>query len=278
MSNNSFTTENLYGDQAKAKAENPSRITTNYPADFFPIGLNHIDLGNQATFRLKAYADNVKPADEDFNSFKATIHLDTWHDTILNHAACSWLDVSKHSTDFQFGTYQSGGLVGGESKQEIPIPFPKPYSVAPKVIVWLNMIDIANNENTRIHAAAPVVTAEGFTLVVLTWLKTHVYDCKVSWVAIPSDRPNMTAGVQGSGIIPKPSNMVRKEVKFEKKFKSPPRVAAALSRIDSSNKSNLRLKVRVEDITNEGMMMVFETEGDSEIIGSDAGYVAIGEF
>lgn len=279
MTDNRFRTA-PGGDPAK-KRNNTHHFTSCNPGTFLPIGLNHVDLGKQGNARLNAYVDNAKPVDNNLSAFSAHIHVDTWADTVLYDAGCSWLDVSQHSTDFQVGTWSIGDCNGAE--KSIPITFKKSYDQAPpQIIVWIRTIDIDKGANARVHAYATDVTTTGFKLHVGTWHhETHIYDTHVSWIAVPTNRPNLTAGVVNTGHLKSDSPTKGKFIKdivFDKAFKRAPHVAVALNKIDSSNQANMRLSTHVENVTPQGFKLVIETWSDTVIYDSGVGYVVVGEF
>lgn len=277
MTDNRFRT--APGGDPSDKRKNSIDIRTCFPGTFIPIGLSHIDIGNQAYARLKAYADHVGPTDDTYSMFRAKIHVDTWDDTVLYDGGCSWLDVSNHSSDFQIGTYSTGELFGEE--KTIQVNFDKSFDQAPpQVIVWLRTIDISNSANARARAIATDITTTGFKLQVGTWHnETHIHDCKVSWIAIPTNRPNLTGGVAYSGQLKGGSNsLYTKEIKFDRSFNRAPHVAIALNKIDCSNQSNIRVTTRVENLTPQGAKLCIETWGDSVCYDIGVGYVVVGDY
>lgn len=252
------------------RSRNSKTFPTNYPADVFPIGIYMIDIGREHNVRLRAYADNIRPAEAgSYHQFKADFHLDAWADTQLFAAGCCWLDASIHSTDFQFGRYTTGRLY---SETYRDILFEGQYSSDPKIVVWLSAIDIDKSNNTRIKAFATNVTKWGFRLRVSTWAKTTVHDATVSWIAVPSDRPNITAGQFNLGD--------EKRIKFgsDRHFTHPPRVLVALNKLDISKNSNLRIEAKAEDIKKDGMTLSITSWEDTFIYGAGLAYIAIQEF
>lgn len=260
--------------EVRVQTQNFKTFTTSYPASIFPIGINLIDFRRERNVRLRAYSDNVSPADSDFDKFKADFHLDTWGDSVLYAAGCCWLDVSKHCRDFQFGSFQTGHLPDNATGAVLDVKFEGQYGCVPKIVVWLNTIDMERTEEQRILALASDVTTKGFKLRVGTWGPSEVYDSRVSWIAVPYDRPNMTAGqftTQGSG-------SASTEITFDKRFTHAPRVLVALNKIDASKNTNLRIQAKAENITKDGMTLSIETWSGTVLHGAGASWIAIEEF
>lgn len=269
MSNNiaSFSTREL-----RVQSQNFKTFTTNFPAGIFPIGINLIDIERGHNARLRAYADNVSPADSNFDKFKADFHLDTWSDSILHAAGCCWLDVSKHSRDFQFGSFQTGDLTNKEAVHDVR--FKGQYGCVPKVVAWLSAFDIGIADESRLQAFASEVTTTGFKLRVITWGDSRVHGTGISWIAVPYDRPNMTAGqftLQGPG-------GASTEITFDKRFTHTPRILVALNKLDTSRRFNLRVQVKAKNITKDGMTLSIETWSNTILHGAGAAYIAIEEF
>lgn len=258
----------------EARPQNFKTFTTNYPASNIPIGINSMDIDRSWNARLKAFADNISPAESSFNKFRADFHLDAWGDTRLYSAGCSWLDVSKHSTDFQFGSFRIDKRLTND-EAVLDVKFEGQYGCAPEIVIWLSTIDISQSENFRVRAFASDVTTKGFKLRVNAWGNSTVHgNTTVSWIAVPSDRPNMTAGqfiLEGSG----PAS---KKVTFNKRFTHAPRILVALNKLDVSKDHNLRIRATAKDVTKDGMTLSIETWGDTGLYGAGVSWIAIEEF
>jgi hypothetical protein len=274
MSSNSFNI-NEVRFWRDPQPKNFKTFTTNHPAGHFPIGLNLIDIDKETNARLRAYVDHVSVADSNFNHFKADFHLDAWDDTRLYSARCSWLDVSQHSTDFQFGSFATGQLSrAGTLSEVLEVKFKKPYKAIPKIVTWLTTLDVDCSKNTRIVALATDVTTTGFKLQVNTWHITIIHGATVSWIAVPSDRPNMTAGQFDYLHVGSPATY-RTRIAFDKSFHHPPQVVVALNKLDIGNEANLRIAVQAADITAEGMMLCVDAWGDTLLHSVGCAYIAI---
>ncbi|KAH7322149.1 hypothetical protein B0J17DRAFT_684415 [Rhizoctonia solani] len=274
MSSPEFNTREFAN--ASERAKNFKVVTTDFPATNFPIGINMLDIQHKCNPRIRAYADNIAPADSNYDRFIGRINLDTWGDTRLINAGCTWLDTSKHSLDFQFGRFSSGKMNGADTTKlkMTDIQFNRPYRVPPKVVLWLTAFESDCSKITRLQLTAENVTNTGFKLQVFTWLNSVVDDAAVSWIAVPSDNAIMTAG-QVMSTPSGPATGFQQQIKFERPFKNVPRVMVALNKIDVANNANLRITAYPKDITNEGMTLVLETWGGTTIYSCAMGYIAI---
>ncbi len=64
------------------------------------------------------------------------------------------------------------------------IPFSRPFGAPPLVHVGIAGFDIANQDAARLTTSVAQVTAEGFEIVLSTWLATRMWRVDVSWLAI----------------------------------------------------------------------------------------------
>ncbi|EUC66905.1 H-type lectin domain protein, partial [Rhizoctonia solani AG-3 Rhs1AP] len=259
------------------RAKHFKAIITNFPATDIPIGINMLNIYNNCNPRIRAYIDNVSQADNNYDRFIGQINLDAWGDTQLYAAGCTWLDASKHSLDFQFGRFSGGEIKGTRAivNKSIHLQFTRPYQVPPKVIIWLTALESDCNHNTRFNATAENITVNGFTLQVGTWWDTTIYKATtVSWIAVPSDNPIMTAGQLATAQI-KALSGVQKQVAFDQSFKRILRVMVAFNKLDIGNSADMRLVAYPKDITAQGMTLVINTWADTTIHCCGVGWIAI---
>jgi hypothetical protein len=80
-------------------------------------------------------------------------------------------------------------------------------------------------------------------------------------------------GVMWSGDGPRE---VRREVRFSETFAAAPAVMVGISMWDTDQKTNSRVDIRTEDITDAGFQIVFRTWGDTRIARIRVDWTAIG--
>ncbi|KAG9029151.1 hypothetical protein FRB95_005609 [Tulasnella sp. JGI-2019a] len=187
---NSFSTGQLGADRPEHQIAVPIR-----GHDIgLPIGLNYLDVDSRANLRVKAYADNPVAS-------SAIIRIATWGDTILNSGGCTWFEVGKNDRDFQYGVVSTTRLDQSKETFQEEILFEKAFAEPPKVIPWLNLIDIDCNYNCRIYTDVRNVTRTGFTLHIATWADTIVHAANTAWIAHPTNRSNITSGSYLTGEV-----------------------------------------------------------------------------
>jgi hypothetical protein len=241
-----------------------------------PIGISSLDIDRNNNIRIKAFASNITS-----ERSKAAIHLDAWNDTILYSVGVTWLDICKHDRDFQYGTFSAGPLSQSTDRASTYIMFEKPYASVPKIVVWLQELDIHKCGNWRVNAYAENVTTAGFTLNIITWANTILYKATASWIAHSSTRSNITSGQFNiTDIRPwnKPQLQNGKSITFDKKFERPPRVLVALNNFDIANNGNLRIKVLMKDITAQGMSLNIDSWADTTLFTAGVSYLAIQDY
>jgi hypothetical protein len=64
--------------------------------------------------------------------------------------------------------------------------FNRAFSATPLVHLGLSGFDIGNNDSARLHTHVEELDAQGFDIVVSTWLYTRVWKVEVSWLAVGS--------------------------------------------------------------------------------------------
>ncbi|CAE6496149.1 unnamed protein product, partial [Rhizoctonia solani] len=276
MSAYTFNTNEVHSQEESAPPQENSRvIETHFPAEKIPLGLTMINIKRGTDFRVRSYIDSIEPVDKKYEAYKATVHLDTWHNAVLRGAACTWFDVSKWDKQFQFGRLLATNKLTDNADKWVDVKFERPFDQVPKVIVWLYTINIDRKEDMRIHAVAENVTTTGFRLGVHTWEETVVFDSKVSWLAVPSNFPNVTAGAYQAWDMETPRSEYKKEVTFDKPFSRPPRVLVAISKFHASNKHDLCIETKAENITTEGATLSIRSIGDCILYQGGFDYIAI---
>lgn len=235
-----------------------------------------VDIGKNNNVRVKSYASDVKK-----DKFK--IHVDTWGDTVLHSAACTWLEVEANDPDFQFGTFNTLDDHPWSKPQTLTtrlINFPHRYPVPPKVVVWLTAFDMKHDKNWRIKTFATNITATSFNIHIDTWADTVLYSAAALWIAYPADKPNIFSGSFNTMDMrpwDSPQHQNSAYVKFgHNVFSKPPRTVLAINWIDISNEQNLRLEVKSSAVTVDGMSWHMNSWGDTTLYSAGASYIALG--
>lgn len=150
-------------------------LANTHPAPPGPsLELNELALLNDANIRVKAYTSDITN-----DSFK--INIDSWSDSTLRSAGCTWLEIASSDPDFQFGSFNTQEDHPWNQPQlqtTRHIEFPRKFSGGPlKVVVWLTSLDMGREKNWRLKAYADNVTLTGFDLHIDTWFDSAVFRC-----------------------------------------------------------------------------------------------------
>ncbi|KAM0231179.1 hypothetical protein ACHAP5_011165 [Fusarium lateritium] len=239
------------------------------------VGLNWLDISCDYNIRVTAYADDVK-------NDSAVLHCDAWSDTILYTAGCVALQVAQNDTDFQVGKFNTTDdhpWYQPQEKTSRRINFSRPYKSAPKMVVWLSMLDMDKGFNWRVTATATKKDRFGFTMNIDTWSDSILYGATAHWIAYPIDKKGVTSGVYNASDIrpasePKLENLGR--VNFPvKTFERNPMVLTGLNRLDIDCKRNLRVKLGATGISASGMDWRIESWFDSILYDAGVSYIAL---
>ncbi|KAK4182445.1 hypothetical protein QBC35DRAFT_172305 [Podospora australis] len=242
------------------------------------VGLNWLDVDKNANIRVNAFADNIK-------NNSADVHINTWADTTLYSAGCSWFHAAANSPEFQIGQWSTTDdhpWYEPRPKTEKRINFDWSYSATPKVLVWLNLVDMANNANWRVKAHVTDVTKDGFTLNLDTWANTSLYAASAAWIAYPSDQKGIVSGTFSTEDIrpwnePRLTNTGRVNFPagaFAGTGDAPLKVFIALNGFDIGDSANLRLKVSADSVSKEGMNWHLDSWADTVLYQASASYIA----
>jgi hypothetical protein len=257
-------------DWTKPQLEHSKEFSNILPGPNFPIGINYVDYDKSANIRLKSYIDSVKFHEKD-SAFTSKVHLDAWGDSKMYASGCTWLEQF-NDRDFQ------SGFADVKPTQEyttVDVTFRSAYASAPKVTCWLTAFDLDKDKDWRIDVSAVDVTEKGCKLKFRVWGTTQAYWIKASWIAHPGDRSHIDHGLfdtQEQRPWEKPQHEHQKKVTFSKKFTRPPVVYYAISRIDETNKGNLRVKTYVKDVTDKGMTLHIDSWNDTVM------YTTVGQW
>jgi len=243
----------------------------------FPIGLNWLDIDRKGNIHIKAYTDTVTPT-------SVKVHLDSWAETTLYSAGCTWMDISSNDRDFQWGTFSTLDDHPWQKPQATTvrqITFAKPYAVVPKVVVWLNWVSMQNNHGFRVRTYVKDISTTGFTLYIDSWDDTILFSAGATWIAHPARRSNIASGTYGTADIhpgSKPQQVNSSTITFDKTFEKVPRVFAALNEFSINQNANLRIKMAQTEITDKGMKWHLDTWGDTTMYSATASYIAIQDY
>lgn len=238
------------------------------------VGLTTLDASCDANVRVKAYTSAIQR-----DCF--TIHIDSWMNTTLYGAGCTWLQIEADDRDFQYGSYhtlEDHDWYKYPAQNTRKVNFKRPYLAIPKVVVWLSVIDVGHGSSWRIKSYATDVTAQGFTIHIDSWLDSRLYSAMASWVAYPADTPGIAGGIVSTQSIrswaqPRASNSAFEAFDVGV-FKKQPRVFMALNALDIDRNQNMRLKVKADNVSAAGMTWHLNAWTDTTLYSAGASYIA----
>jgi len=243
----------------------------------FPIGLAQLDIDKTRNIRIKSYTDNVTQK-------SVRVHLDAWADTILYSATATWLEANNKDRDIQYGTFATTDDHPWDKPQlqtSRYIKFAKPYAEPPKVVVWLNALDIDQSKNWRVKTYTSDIKADGFTLHIDTWADTILYLGSATWIAHPANRTDIASGTYSTQDVrawDKPQATTGGKANFDRRFQRTPRVIAALNSIDIDHNANLRVRSTTNNITTGGLGWNLDSWADTILYSAGASYLALQDF
>ncbi|KAI5868233.1 hypothetical protein GGS23DRAFT_544604 [Durotheca rogersii] len=237
-------------------------------------GLTMLNVAHTTNIRVDAFADNIT-----VNS--ANLHINTWHDSELLKAACTWFHVAPHDQDIQTGQFATpgGGFDGpAEKTNAARITFPHEYAQPPRVIVWLNQIDMRGDRNCRIFARADEITRDGFTIRLETWGDSVLHGARASWIAHRSDMRGVASGTFGTTDARPPDNPQKYtsgRASFPAgAFRGVPTVLAALNALDVKRFNNLRVRLRTDSACEHGFSWHIDSWVDTALYSGRASFIA----
>ncbi|THG96395.1 hypothetical protein EW026_g5430 [Hermanssonia centrifuga] len=238
------------------------------------LGINWFDMGFNVNTRLLCKVVNVAQT-------SASINLQSFSDTVNYSSGCSWLTVPSGDSDFQSGHFSTADDHVWSSPQALTsrkITFAKAYSAPPKVVVWLDSIDVGYNCNPRFTVFASDIQADGFTIHVDTWGGSNLYLGGATWAAYSANRTDIRSGSYNITDVrswDSPQLLNAGQVAFGgANFSKLPNVFMALNSIDVAPRVNPRIRLSASDITTSGMTWHLDAWSDTVLYTAGASYIA----
>ena len=145
------------------------------------------------------------------------------------------------------------------------VRFPVEFNEPPDLVCWLNRLDMANGggRNWRIKAYSTDVTESAATFHIDTWGDSILHGAAMCWIAFPRNKRKVDCGnFSTSDVRPwhDPRSRNRSRVRFKEGwFRRSPIVLVALNMFDMAGNADLRVRVEVSDIDNEGFTWHLDT-------------------
>ncbi|OTA98867.1 hypothetical protein M426DRAFT_257973 [Hypoxylon sp. CI-4A] len=249
--------------------------TPSNAAPHIPVGITNIDIDRETNIRLRAFATQVSNG-----KFEAWLY--SWWDTKLWSAGMAYLERSPRIDDtcMQTGVYHTVETAGNYEPQPnrmARINFTTPFESPPKVVTWIQHIDLDRKSNWRMEVYPTDIDRNGFTIHVDHGEETTLYGGGVTWLAYPSTQRNIISGRFSTKDI-KPWNGPVAEnsdtFKFPYEFPQTPKIVVALDSFNYDCRANLRLDLGSSSVTNKSFTWHLNSWADSIMYSAGASFIA----
>lgn len=238
-----------------------------------PVGITSLDISKAANIRITATTSNA--TNETF-----TASLQSWSDTVLYSASMAYLEKSSAFNYTQTGVYNTHETRPWNKPQlthSKRINFTTPFNAPPKVVTWLQSLDMGKKKNWRIRVSATDIDKNGFTIHADSWADSILYSAGVTWLAYPADQTGVTSGSFSTQDVrswenPRAENSGVKI--FDTAFSGTPKVIMALDSLDYDHSKNLRVRLSTSLVTNTSMNWHLQSWWDSIMYSSGASFFA----
>lgn len=238
-----------------------------------PVGITSLDISQAANIRITASTSNA--TNENF-----TASLQSWADTVLYSASMTYLEKSSAFNYTQTGVYntrETRPLNKPQLTHSKRINFTTPFSAPPKMVTWLQSLDMDKSRNWRIRVSATNVDKNGFTIHADSWADSILYSAGVTWLAYPADQPNVTSGKFNTQDVrpwqkPQAENSGFKD--FNTAFSETPKVIMAIDSLDYDHSKNLRVRLSTSSVNSTGMTWHLQSWWDSIMYSAGVSFFA----
>lgn len=237
-----------------------------------PFGLTSLDMDCSKNIRISASVSDITQ-----EHFKAG--LNSWGDSILWAASMTYVEAGPGFEALQTGTFNTTEVGKWQDHAQLNskrIAFGQAFQgQPPKVICWLNTVDMDQNSNWRCKAYITDVDTNGFTAHIDTWGDTIMYQAGLTWLAYPADHPCFTSGSFSTEDVrpwDRPQLDNTGSVIFDKGFSTTPKVAMALTGFDYDHTKNLRARLSTSAVNQSGISWHLQAWSDSVMYRASASY------
>jgi hypothetical protein len=250
--------------------------TLHFPHPFparprLPHGLRELDIDKNANIR-------VKSTNQYYTKTWVDCHITTWGDTTLYRAIDDEFVIPPADMQYLAGEHMRNVLINPDDPASVRVDFERPFITPPKVITFLNYIDLDNKHNWRLKTTATGIDVNGFTLNIETWGDTILYAAQACWIAYPEDEPHifsMSANTTDVRPSNEPQLQQSKAITFNNvEFFKDPAVFVALNSFDIDCKANLRINAYVDGVTRTGLVWHIDAWSDTVLNSAGASIIA----
>jgi hypothetical protein len=232
--------------------------------------LRSLDIGNNANIRVKSTTHNSTKNWVD-------CHIAAWGDTTMIHGAIDNVFVLPPA-NMQYLTGEHMRKLNDPAS--VRVKFERQFITPPKVVVFLNYIDLDKEHNWRLKTSATDIGVTGFTLNIETWADTILYGAQACWIAYPEDEPHIfSTSVNTMDVRPwyKPyiQHKTSSKITFNNvEFLKDPTVFVALNSFDVDCHANLRITAYVDGVNRTGLDWHIDSWWDTVLYSAGASIIA----
>ena len=234
-----------------------------------PHGIRVLDVDKNTNIRVKSTLPY-------FTNSWADCHLIAWSNTRLYNAVDDIMVLTPADLDFLTGEH----MRTSKDPSSVRVNFERRFVTPPKVVVFLNYIDLDKNQNWRLNVRASDIDTSGFMLHIETWGDTTLYAAQACWIAYPEDREHIYSTSVNTmdlnvGHVTERQPSHARDITFETAvFWKNPSVFLALNFLDVDCKANLRINAYVDGVSRTGLVCHIDSWDDTVVYGAGVSIIA----
>lgn len=233
-------------------------------------GLRELDVDKIASIRVKST--------NHLNKDSVHCHITAWAATTLYSAITDMFVILPANMQYLTGEHMRNLIDNPNDPASVRVNFERPFITPPKVVVFLNYIDLDNRYNWRLKTTATGVSVDGFTLNIETWGDTILYAAQACWIAYPEDEPHifsMSANTMDIRPWNQPQLQQQKKITFNNvEFLKDPAVFVALNSFDVGCNANLRINAYVDRVSRSDLVWHIDAWHDTVLYSAGASFIA----
>lgn len=239
------------------------------------VALSSLDTLGGTNTRVSSWA-------EDVTCHGFTVHVSSWHDSVVYSAKVSWIasckcPAIKHDT-CSVGQWPNDPITINSAKT-IRVDFPEPFppTARPSAIVALSGCDIETGVNVRVSLEVQTVEQDHLTFLVSSWADSKTWNVNVMYIAADVGRLPEGVAIGCSSVIPHLAGVQEKSVEVHRRGLHGSRVLPLLTMLVANWGTNLRVATKASAPSHEGFQLSAESWSDTFIHGVGLNWFATPE-